>query len=155
MAYEMRRKDHMLSEEETKEILAKGDYGVLSTVGEDGCPYGVPVNYVYENGAIYFHCAAGIGHKLANIAHNSRVSFTVVTSAVIVPEGLTTKYTSAIAFGTAECVSGEEKRSALIALINKYATDFMDKGMVSIEKSFNVTDIIKITVDSISGKANK
>lgn len=155
MSYEMRRKDRLLSQDDTKEILAKGEYGVLSTVGEDGYPYGVPVNYVYENGAIYFHCASGVGHKLANIAHNSHVSFTVVTNAVIVPEGLTTKYTSAIAFGTAECASGEEKRSALIALINKYAPDFMAKGMVSIEKSFNVTDIIKITVESISGKANK
>ena len=151
----MRRKDHMLSEEEIKEILSKGEYGILSTVGEDGCPYGVPVNYVYENGAIYFHCAKGVGHKLDNIAYNSRVCFTVVANAVIFPEGLTTKYTSAIAFGTAECIEGEEKRSALITLINKYAPDFMDKGMVSIEKSFNVTDIVKINIERVSGKANR
>lgn len=64
MFYEMRRKDRLLTEKEAKEILSEGEYGVLSTIGEDGYPYGVPVNYVYLNDSIYFHCAADVGHKL-------------------------------------------------------------------------------------------
>ena len=155
MFYEMRRKDRMLSEEETKDILAKGTYGVLSTIGEDGCPYGVPVNYVYANGSVYFHCAAGIGHKIVNMSYNNHVSFTVVTNAAVFPEGLTTKYESAIVFGTAECLKNEEKRLALIALVKKAAPEFMEKGMTAIEKSFEVTDIYKINISQMSGKANR
>lgn len=47
MFYEMRRKDRLLTEKEAREILSEGEYGVLSTMGENGYPYGVPVNYVY------------------------------------------------------------------------------------------------------------
>jgi nitroimidazol reductase NimA-like FMN-containing flavoprotein (pyridoxamine 5'-phosphate oxidase superfamily) len=43
----IRRKDRALSEEEAFKILKAGEYGVLSTVGEDGYPYGVPVSYAY------------------------------------------------------------------------------------------------------------
>ncbi len=32
--------------------------------GEDGYPYGVPVNYVVDKDKIYFHCAKDAGHKV-------------------------------------------------------------------------------------------
>lgn len=44
-AYDIRRSDRAQSESTAVEILKKGSYGVLSTVGADGYPYGVPVNY--------------------------------------------------------------------------------------------------------------
>jgi len=73
----MRRKDRETPRLEAEAILAAGAYGVLSTVGEDGQPYGVPVSYTYKNNCIYFHCAA-VGHKIENIQNNPRVSFCVV-----------------------------------------------------------------------------
>ncbi len=54
---EMRRKDRETSEEEACQLLAAGEYGVLSTVGADGEPYGVPLSYVYRDGEIFFHSA--------------------------------------------------------------------------------------------------
>jgi len=155
MFYEMRRKDRILSEDDAKKILSEGEYGVLSTIGENGYPYGVPVSYAYTDGAIYFHCAAGKGHKLANIAFNSHVSFTVIVDTEVVPEGLTTRYRSAIVFGKAEKTDGEEKKKALMALVKKYSPDFMDRGQKSMDTSFNVTDVYKIVPDHISGKVNK
>ena len=82
---EMRRGDRRLSNLETESILSAGEYGVLSTVGEDGYPYGVPVNYIYRNGRIYFHCAALQGKKLKNIQFSDKVCFTVVTQAEVLP----------------------------------------------------------------------
>ncbi len=155
MFYEMRRKDRLLSEEAAKEILAKGEYGVLSTIGENGYPYGVPVSFVYTDGCVYFHCAAGKGHKLENISYNNHVSFTVVVDTDVVPDKLTTKYGSTIVFGTAHRVDGEEKKTALMALVEKYSSQFMDVGRKAMAASIDKTDIYKITVDHISGKANK
>lgn len=54
---EMRRKEKMISQEEVMEVLETAEYGVLSTVSGDGIPYGTPVNFVFMDGAIYFHCA--------------------------------------------------------------------------------------------------
>ena len=44
---EMRRKDRQVFDNLVTEILESGEYGVLSVFGENGYPYGVPVNYVY------------------------------------------------------------------------------------------------------------
>ena len=72
---EMRRKEKMISREEIMEVLASAEYGILSTVNADGMPYGTPVNFVYADDAIYFHCATE-GHKLSNLAANNNVCFT-------------------------------------------------------------------------------
>lgn len=92
-----------LTPEEAQTILAQGRWGVLSTADADGQPYGVPINYVYdsEQQMIYCHCAAA-GKKLANIAANSRVSFTVIAEERILEEAFVTNYRSVIVQGTAE-----------------------------------------------------
>ncbi len=40
--YPMRRKDRQAGEEDILRILKENVYGVLSTISEDGSPYGVP-----------------------------------------------------------------------------------------------------------------
>ena len=47
MFREIRLKDRIVNGEKAIEIITKGSYGVLSTIGEDGYPYGVPLNYTY------------------------------------------------------------------------------------------------------------
>ena len=77
MNEKMRRKDRETTEERAYEILKNGEYGILSTIGEDGYPYGVPVNFAVECNKIYFHCAPE-GYKLECLRENPKVSFTVV-----------------------------------------------------------------------------
>ena len=43
----MRRSDKVLGSDVAKQILAAGEYGVLSTVDADGQAYGVPLNYSF------------------------------------------------------------------------------------------------------------
>lgn len=84
--YEIRRKDRAVDENATLEILKSGSFGVLSTIGADGYPYGVPVNYAYDDGKIYFHCAKNVGHKQDNLRFSGKVSFTVVTKSDVISE---------------------------------------------------------------------
>jgi nitroimidazol reductase NimA-like FMN-containing flavoprotein (pyridoxamine 5'-phosphate oxidase superfamily) len=73
----MRRKQCEITERAVIDrILGRATIGRLATVGADGYPYITPVNYVYLDGAIYFHCAR-VGEKLANIERDPRVCFTV------------------------------------------------------------------------------
>ena len=65
---EMRRKDKEIGMDDAINFLTEHEYGVLSTVGTDGQPYGVPLNYVYKDNCIYFHCAL-TGHKIENIVN--------------------------------------------------------------------------------------
>lgn len=147
----MRRKDRALSDERAREILKNGDFGVLSTVGENGYAYGIPVNYGYMEDAIYFHCATE-GYKLDNIAFNDKVSFCVIGKTLPLPETFSYSYESVVAFGRAQEVTGDEKQQALLALVSKYSAAFMEKGREYIKKDHSKTTVIKITIEHLTAK---
>ena len=135
-------------------MLSKGDYGILSTIGKNGQPYGIPLNYVYKDNSLYFHCAR-IGHKLENIRNNPKVSFCVVGETNILPAEFSTEYESVIAFGVASEAQGEERISALQWLIEKYSPGFIEEGKKYIEEKNKATKVIKIEIGHISGKAQQ
>lgn len=151
---EMRRNDRQIRHEEAVAILKKGEFGVFTTTGDQGYPYGVPVSYAYDGDAIYFHSAKE-GHKLDAVRANPKCSFTVVGDTELLPGKFSTNYESAIAFGHAEEVEGEEKQRALMALIGKYSGDFMDKGQKYVGHSGKDTVVIKIAIDHLTGKARR
>ena len=148
---EVRRKDKEIGTDEAINLLTECEYGVLSTVGNDGQPYGVPLNYAYKDNCIYFHCALK-GHKIDNIGDNSKVSFCVVGNTEILPSEFSTKYVSAVAFGLASEVHGKERYDALVLVLDKFSPEFMKEGKKYIEKLDKVTKVIKIKIEHISGK---
>ena len=147
----MRRKDKEIGTDAAIKLLAECEYGVLSTVGNDGQPYGIPLNYAYKENCIYFHCALA-GHKVDNIDKNPKVSFCAVGDTKILPSEFSTDYISAVAFGVASEIRGTERYNALILLLEKYSPDFMEDGRKYIEKLDKVTKVIKIEIEHISGK---
>ena len=58
MFRELVRKKKQISMEECIRILKSEPRGVLSVLGDDDYPYGMPMNHFYnkEDGKIYFHC---------------------------------------------------------------------------------------------------
>lgn len=154
MFKEMRRKDRTMDYEQAVKLLENGQFGVLSTVAENGYAYGVPLNYVYHQGNIYFHCAAE-GSKLDNIMYNNKVSFCVVGHTEPIAEQFSYRYESVIVFGHAGEVYDREKEDALIALIQKYSGEFMEKGMEYIRKEGMKAKVLKINIEHLTGKARK
>jgi len=150
----VRRKDRELSVELATQLLVEGEYGVLSTVGMDGQAYGIPLNFIYKNNCLYFHCALE-GHKLENIKANNKVSFCVVGRTKVLPDQFSTQYESAMAFGTASEVQGSERHGALLGFVAKYSPEFIEEGKKAIAKFNDKTTVIKITVNHITGKARK
>ena len=143
MNEKMRRKDRETTEERAYEILKNGEYGILSTIGEDGYPYGVPVNFAVEGNKIYFHCAPNSGLKLKNVEYSK-----------IDGAKLTSKYESAVVFGTI-AKSVKNKNRGLELIVEKYAPEFIESGKRCIEKSGNMTGVYEITIEKITGKENK
>ena len=91
----MRRKDRQVSDEEAMAYLKAAEYGVLSTVGPDGEPYGVPLTYAVEEDGkgLVFHCARD-GYKLACFAANPRAHFVAVQETNVLPEEFSIEYKS-------------------------------------------------------------
>ncbi len=150
----MRRLDRALTNEQAAEIMQNGEYGILSTVSSDGQPYGVPVSYTFVDNMLYFHCAVE-GHKLDNLESNARVSFCVVGKTEVLPDKFATHYESAIVFGKAFELIGDEKHLGLTELLKKYSPDFMEKGERYIESDLEKTRVFKIEVEILSGKARR
>lgn len=61
----MRRWKQQLSDEDCIAILKNEPRGILSVLGDDGYPYGIPMNHWYceADGKLYFH-GAKTGHKI-------------------------------------------------------------------------------------------
>jgi nitroimidazol reductase NimA-like FMN-containing flavoprotein (pyridoxamine 5'-phosphate oxidase superfamily) len=154
MQRSIRRTDRALSEEQAKEILFKSEYGILSTVSSDGQPYGLPISYIYTNNLLYFHCAVE-GHKLENLAANNRVSFCVVGETKVLPEEFGTCYESAIVFGKAFELTGDEKLTGLREFVKKYSPDFLKKGQLYIKNNAKKARVYKIEIEALSGKARR
>ena len=151
----MRRSDRALTEEEAGRILEGGEYGVLSTCGADGWPYGAPLSYVWHEGRIYFHCA-GEGHKLDNLAHCDRASFCVVGETHPLADLFSTLYESAIAFGVArECRDEGEKLAALLLLVDKYAPENAENGRDYARRMLRRVHVFRLDVLRLTGKARK
>ena len=74
----LRRQNRQISREECIELLQKETRGVLSVNGDDGYPYGMPMNHVYDpsDGCIYFHTGKG-GHRADALLRSDKVSFCV------------------------------------------------------------------------------
>ncbi len=147
----MRRSDKALPNNVAVKILQQGEYGVLSTVDADGQPYGVPLNYAFKDNCLYFHCALQ-GHKLDNLIANEKVSFCVVGRTRVVPVEFTSEFESVIVRGMASVVFEDEKYEALVSLIEKYSTAFVEEGRKYIEKLDSRTKVVKIEIESMTGK---
>lgn len=143
-----------LSQEKCKKMLGPQIYGRLATSGKDNIPYITPVNYAYTNDAIYIHCAFK-GRKLDNIAENPAVCFEISASGnLYISEkacGFSMRYWSILVSGKAETVKEiEEKRTALDAIMQKYAGRFEYTDPT--DEDLGKVNVIKINIDNISGK---
>ena len=148
----MRRHDRELDQQAATKILTEGEYGVLSTYGEDGWPYGVPLSYAYEDGKLYFH-GAKTGHKLSNLQACDRASFTVVGRTHVLQEIYSTAYQSAIAFGIVRVVTdAAEKKRGLLLLAEKYCYDNFAIADSYAERSLNNVCVCCMEIGHLTGK---
>ncbi len=149
-----RRQDRTISKDEARELLEQAEYGILSTVGADGLPYGIPVSYCVIGDNLYFHCAVE-GRKLDNISYNPQVSFCVVGKTNVLPDKFSTQYESTVISGTASEVFNAEKQQGLEGLLHKYSVGHYEMGLKYIEALDHKTKMFRISIESLSGKARR
>lgn len=145
----MRRNDRQTDEQTALKFLSVAPYAIISFSGDAYC---IPVSHAVKNGFIYFHCAKS-GAKLDRIKQNPEVCLSAVSYCRPVPDKFTTEFSSAVVFGIAELVNDQsEKIEALRLICEKYTPENMSDFDNAIEKSLAVTEIVKIKINSITGK---
>ena len=154
MFRKMRRFKQQLSEEECLEILRTAKRGVLAVLGDEGYPYAVPLDFVYEDGKIYFHCAKE-GHKLDAILREPKCSFCVLSDGVPEPDSWWFHFSSVISFGKIAIMEDPEAiREKLILLGRKYMPT-EEEIQTDILKNGPRANILELTIEHMTGKRVK
>lgn len=150
MFRKMRRFKQQISEEDCIHLLEQERRGVLSLHGEDGYPYGLPINFVYDEGKIYFH-GAGEGHKIDAIRADSRASFCVYNAGVPVEGKVGLQVESVIVFGKIALMSDREKslKQCEKLGLKYYSADYIEKEL---KKDGSRVQMLEMTIDHMTGK---
>ena len=147
----LRRFKQAASEEECLAILQSAPRGILSVMGDNGYPYGLPINFVFLDGKIFFHCARE-GHKLDAVRAHDKVCFTVLSEPVKNEGEWWYCICSVIMFGHIREISDPAKADSILrALGNKYFPEGYDIE-TDIQRNGPRALILELTIDHIGGK---
>ena len=153
MFRELVRKNKQLSNESCIELLKTETRGVLSVLGDDDYPYGMPMNFWYneEDGNIYFHCGK-YGHRLDALKNDPRVSFCVTEQGVKEEGEWAYSVRSVIVFGKIEIISDRKIIADISRALSRKFTS--DEGYIEkeIEQFAPATLILKLKAEHICGK---
>lgn len=110
MFRDMLRFKQALSEAECIEILKREKRGVLSVLGDEDYPYGMPINHFYceEDGKLYFH-GGKKGHKIDALRHHDKASFCVYDEGFRKEGDWALNIRSVIVFGRVEFLDDYER----------------------------------------------
>ena len=148
----MRRTEKEIKDRAEIDSIIRCSQVVRLGLSDDGQPYIVPLCFGYDGEALYIHCAKE-GRKLDIIRKNNKVCFEFdIALGIIEAEqacGWGMKYQSGMGTGTAHILDDSESmRKALGLLMAQYS----DREFTFPDEMLNRTAVIKIEIESITGK---
>ena len=146
----MRRIKQQTSTEECVELLKSAKRGVLAVLGDDDYPYTVPLDFVYADGHIYFHCAKS-GHKLDAIRKHDKVSFCVLSEGIKEENDWWFHFTSVVVFGRISIVDDEKLHDEYLRLLgSKYfpTSAHLEKEMRAAPQAL----VLDLRIEHMTGK---
>ena len=154
MFRELTRRHKQLPMEACLSLLKNETRGVLSVLGDDGYPYGVPMNYLYweEDGCLYFHCGKQKSHRNDALRRCGKASFCVYDRGVQEDSHWAFTVSSVILFGRVTIIDDTNTVLAMAAHLSRKFTADEDYIRQEIQKSGPATLLLKFTPEHICGK---
>lgn len=149
----IRKKKNEINIDAIKALLHNSRRGVLAMNGENGYPYAIPINYVYDEEAqkIYFH-GARAGYKVDALRACDKICFTVYGNESFKEEPWAPFMQSVVIFGRCRLVEAGERATALL---KKFAMKYYpNEQMVDVEitRGGKAAQIFEIEIEHFSGK---
>ena len=149
----MRRFKQQISEEECIRVLKEQPRGVLSMLGDDGYPYGIPLDHWYSeaDNKLYFHCAK-TGHKLDAIAASDKVSYCVMDEGFRKDGEWALNINSVVVFGRMRIVEDEDKKREICTNLVRKFTDDEEYLQKELTNAFPRVCCLELTIEHMTGK---
>ena len=153
MFREMLRKKQELPEAECIAILKTQLRGVLSVLGDDGYPYGMPINQYYneQDGKLYFH-GGKRGHKIDAMRRHDKASFCVYDEGFRREDEWALDIKSVIVFGRIEFIEDQQTVYQISKELSRKFTDDDEYIQREIERSGPGTLMFALVPEHITGK---
>ena len=153
MFREIVRKKQALPQEECIRILKEELRGVLSVLGDDDYPYGMPINHYYceEDGKLYFH-GGKTGHKIDAMKRHDKVSFCVYDQGFRREGEWALNIKSVIVFGRIEFIEDRETVYRISEALSRKFTDDDEYIAHEIKYSGPGTLMVALVPEHITGK---
>ncbi len=153
MFRELTRKKQELSHEKCIDILKSEKRGVLNVNGDNGYPYGMPMNHFYNenDGCIYFHCGKA-GHRLDSLKSDNKVSFCICDSSYKDEGEWALNIKSIIVFGKIEIIDNMDAIRSITTLLSYKFTADTAYIAKEIENYAHETLLLKLIPEHICGK---
>ena len=154
MFRELTRKKQQLEAKRCIELLKNETRGVLSVCGDDGYPYGMPMNHWYEesDGNLYFHCGKE-GHRLEALQKCDKVSYCVYNNGVRSDGEWAFHVESVIVFGRMQVIDQEDQIKAITKKLCYKFTDDENYIDYELQNHTSQTLLLKLCVEHICGKS--
>lgn len=153
MFRELRRRNQEIPTSECIELLKIEKRGTLSVIGDNGYPYGMPMNHFYneDDGKIYFHCGTS-GYREDALKRNNRVSFCVCEAGKSDEGEWALKVRSVIVFGRVDIVNDMATVVDITARLSRKFTDDEEYIRAEIQNHADRTVLLRLSPEHISGK---
>lgn len=153
MFRDLLRKKQQLPMEDCIQILKQETRGVLSVLGDDDYPYGMPMNHWYneDDGKIYFHCGK-TGHRLDSLKRLDKVSFCTYDNGYRSDDEWALHVKSVIVFGRIKIIDDMEKIVDITTKLSYKFTQDSEYIQSEIRNYKNQTLLLELTPEHISGK---
>ncbi|MBR5094334.1 MAG: pyridoxamine 5'-phosphate oxidase family protein [Oscillospiraceae bacterium] len=142
-----------LSKEESIAVLHREKRGVLSVLGDEGYPYGLPIDHWYDpvSGRLYFH-SGPTGHKIDAIRRDDRASYCVIERAELSDDGWSFFFNSVVVFGRIEIVKDHDRALEISRQISYRFTEDREQIEREVSKSGARVLCFALIPEHISGK---
>ena len=149
----MRRFKQQITEEECREVLRNAKRGVLSLLGEDGYPYGLPINHWYceADGKLYFH-GAKEGHKIEAIRKCDKASFCAYDEGYRKDGEWALNIKSVIVFGRISLVEDEEQAKRICTHLVRKFTDDKEYLEKELKHALPRVQCLEMSIEHMTGK---
>ncbi len=149
----MRRWKQQLTDEECVKILKEEPRGVLAINGDDGYPYALPLDFIYdeEDGKLYFHCSKE-GAKIDLLKKSEKVSFCVMDQGYRKEGEWALNIKSVIIFGRIELIRDQERAIDHVRKLGTKYSPTVEYVEEEIKNAASRVQMLALTIDHMTGK---